>query len=194
MACLRKNFSILVSPCFQNSTAKFVNPCKGHPIRKFIKECWSKCGCARNCGNRVVQRGISRHLQVFLTPGEKGWGLRAAEELPWGAFICEYVGEILTNNELYERNNQMVSNGKHTYPTLLDADWVTEDVLEDDHALCLDGTFYGNVARFINHRCSDANLIVIPVEIETPDHHYYHPAFFTTRQIKPFEELIWTSR
>jgi hypothetical protein len=32
--------------------------------KKFIKECWSKCGCARNCGNRVVQRGISRHLQV----------------------------------------------------------------------------------------------------------------------------------
>ncbi|KAM3370468.1 hypothetical protein ACQJBY_018037 [Aegilops geniculata] len=185
--CSRERVKIVNS---ESPNAK-VNPCKGHPIRKFIKECWSKCGCTRNCGNRVVQRGISRHLQVSLTPGEKGWGVRAAEELPRGAFICEYVGEILTNNELYERNNQMASKGKHTYPTLLDADWVTEDVLEDDHALCLDGTFYGNVARFINHRCSDANLIVIPVEIETPDHHYYHPAIFTTKQIKPFEELTW---
>jgi hypothetical protein len=23
-------------------------------------------------------------------------------------------------------------------------------------------------------RCYDANLVQIPVEVETPDHHYYH--------------------
>lgn len=38
--------------------------CKGHSIQKFIKECWRKCGCSRNCGNRVVQRGITRNLQA----------------------------------------------------------------------------------------------------------------------------------
>ena len=38
--------------------------CKGHIIKKFIKECWRKCGCSRNCGNRVVQRGITRNLQA----------------------------------------------------------------------------------------------------------------------------------
>ena len=38
--------------------------CKGHLIRKFIKECWRKCGCDMQCGNRVVQRGISSKLQV----------------------------------------------------------------------------------------------------------------------------------
>ncbi|KAM0891934.1 hypothetical protein ACQ4PT_026097 [Festuca glaucescens] len=159
--------------------------------KRFIKECWSKCGCARNCGNRVVQRGISRHLQVFLTPGNKGWGLRAAEELPRGTFVCEYAGEILTNNELYERNNQETANARHTYPVYLNSDRQTEDILEDDTALCLDATFYGNVARFINHRCNDANIIEVPVEIETPDHHYYHIAFFTKRKVKRFEELTW---
>lgn len=46
--------------------------CKGHLIRKFIKECWSKCGCDMQCGNRVVQRGLRCKLQVscslnFLT-------------------------------------------------------------------------------------------------------------------------------
>ncbi|KAK3158479.1 hypothetical protein QOZ80_2AG0137770 [Eleusine coracana subsp. coracana] len=167
------------------------DPCKGHLIRKFIKECWRKCGCTRNCGNRVVQRGITCSLQVFLTPEGKGWGLRTAEKLPPGAFICEYVGEILTNTELYERNTQRTSNAKHTYPLNLNADWGTEGVLKDDEALCLDGTFYGNVARFINHRCFDGNLIGIPVEIETPDHHYYHLAFFTKRQVEPYEELTW---
>jgi SET domain-containing protein len=97
-------------------------------------------------------------FQVFLTPGKKGWGLRSAERLPCGAFVCEYIGEILTNTELYERNTELYGknnkkgNTRHTYPVLLDADWGTEHVLKDDEALCLDGTFYGNVARFINHR------------------------------------------
>ena len=88
---------------------------------------------------------------MFLTPGKKGWGLRPAEKLPQGAFVCEYVGEILTNTELYERN-QITGKTKHTYPVTLDADWGTEGVLNDEETLCLDATFYGNVARFINHR------------------------------------------
>ncbi|KAI3744127.1 hypothetical protein L1987_57203 [Smallanthus sonchifolius] len=70
--------------------------CKGHLVRKFIKECWYKCGCGFNCGNRVVQRGIQAKFQ--------------------------YVGEIVTNSELFERNKQN-ENEEHTYPVLLDADW-----------------------------------------------------------------------
>ncbi|PIN16729.1 Histone-lysine N-methyltransferase [Handroanthus impetiginosus] len=135
--------------------AKNVNKpgkCKGHVLRKFIKECWRKCGCNMQCGNRVVQRGITTKLQVFLTSEGKGWGLRTLEELPKGAFICEYVGEILTNIELYERNKKSSGQDKHVYPVLLDADWATEGVLKDEDALCLDATHFGNVARFINHR------------------------------------------
>ncbi|RVW81787.1 Histone-lysine N-methyltransferase SUVR4 [Vitis vinifera] len=128
------------------------DPCKGHLVRKFIKECWRKCGCSMYCGNRIVQRGITFKLQVFMTHEGKGWGLRTLEALPKGAFVCEYVGEILTNMELYERNKQSNGNDRHTYPVLLDADWGSEGVLKDEEALCLDATFYGNVARFINHR------------------------------------------
>lgn len=166
-------------------------PCKGHLKRKFIKECWSKCGCGKQCGNRIVQRGITWNLQVFLTPEGKGWGLRTLEDLPKGVFVCEYVGEILTNAELYDRNMQRRSSGKHMYPVLLDADWDSDGVLNDEEALCLDATSYGNIARFINHRCLDANLIEIPVEVETPDHRYYHLALFTTRKIDALEELTW---
>jgi len=43
-----------------------LEPCKGHLKQKFIKECWSKCGCGKHCGNRVVQRGISCKLQVIV--------------------------------------------------------------------------------------------------------------------------------
>lgn len=176
----------------ERSKEGVVEKCQGHLMRRFIKECWWKCGCDNQCGNRVVQRGINRKLQVFMTPEGKGWGLRTLEDLPEGAFVCEYVGEILTNAELFERVSQRRASGEvHAYPVLLDADWGAEGVLKDEEALCLDATNYGNVGRFINHRCVDSNMVEIPVEVETPDHHYYHLAFFTTREVKALEELTW---
>ncbi|PKA59421.1 Histone-lysine N-methyltransferase SUVR2 [Apostasia shenzhenica] len=178
-------------PIEKSKNEKNPESCKGHLVRKFIKECWSKCGCSKQCGNRVVQRSITRNLQVFYTAEGKGWGLRTLEELPRGAFICEYIGEILTNTELYDRTIQKTGSAKHSYPVLLDADWGSEASLRDEEALCLDATFYGNIGRFVNHRCLDANLVEVPVEWETPDHHYYHLAFFTTRKIEALEELTW---
>ncbi|CAL9242084.1 unnamed protein product [Arabidopsis halleri] len=163
-----------------------LQPCKGHLKRKVIKECWSKCGCMKKCGNRVVQLGIHNKLQVFFTPNGRGWGLRTLEKLPKGGFVCEFAGEILTLPELFQRSSEML-----TSPVLLDAYWGSEDISGDDKALCLDGTHYGNISRFINHRCLDANLIEIPVHVETTDLHYYHLAFFTTREIDAMEELTW---
>ncbi|XP_058207893.1 probable inactive histone-lysine N-methyltransferase SUVR2 isoform X1 [Rhododendron vialii] len=165
--------------------------CKGHLSRKFIKECWWKCGCNKQCGNRVVQRGLNCSVQVFMTPEGKGWGLRTLQDLPKGAFVCEYVGEILTNAELSDRISKSPNSEGLAYLVLLDANWGSGGVLKDEEALCLDATNYGNVARFINHRCFDPNLVEIPVEVETPDHRYYRLAFFTTRKVEAFEELTW---
>ena len=166
-------------------------PCRGHLVRKFIKECWSKCGCNMQCGNRVVQRGIRCNLQVFFTEEGRGWGLRTLDDLPKGTFVCEYAGEILTHIELHERAIQNMQNARYTHPILLDAGWCSGGEPKDEEALCLDGTFYGNVGRFINHRCCDANLAMIPIEVETPDHQYYHVAFFTSKKVEAFEELTW---
>jgi hypothetical protein len=65
--------------------------------------------------------------------------------------VCEFVGEILTIKELYERNMKCAENGKSTYPILLDADW-DSGFMKDEEALCLDAASFGNIARFINHR------------------------------------------
>jgi len=81
------------------------------------------------------------------------------EDLPKGIFVCEYVGEVVTNTELDERNKQSRVNQRHTYPVQLDADWGSESILDDDYALCLDATNYGNVARFINHRYLSLPLV-----------------------------------
>ena len=101
----------------------------------------------------------------------------------------------------------------------LDADWATEQKVDDSNALCLDSPLFGNVARFLNHkykaesvlcfffspftsflgltlvpghyRCGDPNLVDVPVSIESVDRHCYHVAFFTNRIIEVGEELMW---
>lgn len=89
-------------PLDRSKNKSLSEKCRGHLLRKFIKECWYKCGCGMDCGNRVVRRGVKFKLQVFMTSEGKGWGLRTLEDLPKGAFVCEYVGEVITNTELYE--------------------------------------------------------------------------------------------
>ncbi|KAK4482485.1 hypothetical protein RD792_009643, partial [Penstemon davidsonii] len=138
-------------PLKKSNVNSLSDTCEGHVVRKFIKECWYKCGCSMKCGNRVVQQGIRVKLQVFMTPDQRGWGLRTLEVVPKGAFICEYAGEVVTTTELFQRNVQNYG-GKHTHSVVLDADWKYEGILKDEKALCLDATGYGNVARFINHR------------------------------------------
>ncbi|XP_075492713.1 putative inactive histone-lysine N-methyltransferase SUVR2 isoform X1 [Primulina tabacum] len=179
-------FFCKLCPLQKSINQDVTEPCKGHLMRKFIKECWWKCGCNKQCGNRVVQRGITYRIQVFMTSEGKGWGLRTLEDIPKGAFVCEYVGEVLTNSELFDRVSRSPQGMKHSYPVLLDADWGSKGVLKDEEALYLDSTCYGNVARFINHRCYDSNLVSIPVEVETPDHHYYHLALFSYKKCESY--------
>ncbi|KAI3744128.1 hypothetical protein L1987_57204 [Smallanthus sonchifolius] len=192
--------------CAVETGGEFAYTSEGLVDEKFLKNCiditlkpskkdyfyCDDCPLERMKKKRTnqLQSGSCKGHLVFMTPEGKGWGLRNLEDLPRGTFVCEHVGEIVTNSELFERNEQN-KNEQHTYPVLLDADWSSEGFLKDEEALCLDATSFGNVARFINHRCVDANMVEIPVEVESPDHHYYHHAFFTTREVKAMEELTW---
>lgn len=142
----------------------------------FIKECWGACDCASPCINRVVQRGLVREVQVFWTGSEKEWGIRALKDLPMGCFVFEFIGEIVTTAEMEKRVVQALTDSEEPYiqNVVLDADWHLEKEIDDSRALCLDGTFLGNVTRYINHRCWDANLVDVPVSIEYDTRHYYH--------------------
>ncbi|XP_047339359.1 histone-lysine N-methyltransferase SUVR4-like isoform X2 [Impatiens glandulifera] len=144
--------------------------------------------------DQAVQHGITINLQVFMTPEGRGCGLQTLQDLPKGAFVCEYVGKILTNEEFYKRASARANSEEaHAYLVLLDADWSCAEkrILKDEKALCLDYSRYGNISRFIYHRCFNPSLVGIPVKVETPNHTYYHLAFFTTREVKAFEELTW---
>jgi SET domain-containing protein len=114
---------------------------------------------------------------VFWTVEGKGWGIRSVEELLAGAFVFEFIGEILTNTEMDTRNKYSRKRNRGPvadYSLILDADDRMEEVVTDDSAFCLDACKFGNVARFLNHRCGDANLVHHNVHIERRSAQLYH--------------------
>ena len=117
--------------------------------RTFIRECSVRCRCHNKCGNRIVQQGMKYGVEIFQTKNA-GWGVRASRPIPKGAFLFELVGEILTNAEMMVRGLQ--APARSSFAIQLDADLVTEARHDDNSALCLDSSFFGNVARFLNHR------------------------------------------
>lgn len=71
-----------------------------------IYECNSRCKCSKiSCLNRVVQFPMSQRLQLFKTP-QKGWGVRCLNDIPKGAFVCIYVGNLLNGDDADEQGKQ----------------------------------------------------------------------------------------
>lgn len=70
-----------------------------------IFECNQACRCNRiTCRNRVVQNGITCKFQLFRTE-ERGWGIKTLSLIPKGTFVCEYVGEIISDWEADHRED-----------------------------------------------------------------------------------------
>lgn len=135
-------------------------------------ECNDLCHCDVNiCKNRLVQKGPRRNLEIFDSPLFKSKGLRTTINIPCGAFICEYAGELLTLTEakrrlgLIDKISQMnyvlclneyakkESNGKTKYKTA--------------QVTCVDPANRGNIGRYLNHSCNP-NCEILPVRINCP--------------------------
>ncbi|RWR95661.1 SET domain-containing protein [Cinnamomum micranthum f. kanehirae] len=151
-----------------------------------VYECNSMCSCERTCQNRVLQKGLQVKLEVFKTE-KKGWGVRAGEAIPRGTFICEYVGEVLSDQEA---NNRYENEG---CSYLYDISAHIEDMNgmnEGTVPYVIDATHYGNVSRFINHSCSP-NLVNYQVLVESMDCQLAHIGFYASRDIVLGEELAY---
>ncbi|KAI5636816.1 SET domain-containing protein [Phthorimaea operculella] len=66
------------------------------PLPSGIYECNSRCKCKQTCLNRVAQHPLQLKLQVFKTLN-RGWGIRALNDVPKGSFLCIYAGNLLTD-------------------------------------------------------------------------------------------------
>lgn len=69
-----------------------------------------------------------------------GQGCYAGEFIPAGAFIVEYVGELIGAEEAYRREQDPTRPGIYTF-------WIGDD-------WAIDGYRKDNTARFINHSCA----------------------------------------
>lgn len=68
-----------------------------------IFECNQLCSCnAITCNNRVVQHGLTQRFQLFKSES-KGWSIRTLRNISKGTFICEYIGEIISDLEADRR-------------------------------------------------------------------------------------------
>ncbi|CAK9299740.1 unnamed protein product [Gordionus sp. m RMFG-2023] len=177
--CSQENCSCINESggCFYDQEGRLVSDFnyKNSPV---IFECNKGCRCWNNCVNRVVQNGINCRLQVFLTP-QKGWSVRTLQKILKGTFVCEYIGELISDKEADERQDDSY---------LFDLEYKEGD-LKTSHSFCIDARFYGNVSRFLNHNCQP-NLS--PVKIHSQDHQdlrFPRISFFATRDISPYEEL-----
>ncbi|XP_069729111.1 histone-lysine N-methyltransferase EHMT1 isoform X4 [Phaenicophaeus curvirostris] len=137
-----------------------------------IFECNHACSCWRTCRNRVVQNGLRTRLQLYRTQ-KMGWGVRTMQDIPPGTFVCEYVGELISDSEADVREEDSY---------LFDLDNKGGEVY------CIDARFYGNISRFINHLC-EPNLIPVRVFMSHQDLRFPRIAFFSTRHIEAGEEL-----
>ncbi|XP_052720602.1 uncharacterized protein LOC128192160 isoform X2 [Crassostrea angulata] len=137
-----------------------------------IFECNKGCRCWSTCNNRVVQNGITCRLQLVKTEG-RGWGVKTLLDIPKGIFICEYIGELISDSE---------ADGREDDSYLFDLD------NRDGDTYCIDARRYGNISRFINHLC-EPNIIPVKVFVDHQDLRFPRICFFSSREIKADEEL-----
>ncbi|XP_028058530.1 histone-lysine N-methyltransferase SUVR5-like isoform X2 [Camellia sinensis] len=171
---------------------RFPYDAKGRIILKegyLVYECNHICSCSRSCQNRVLQNGVQVKLEVFKTEN-KGWAVRAREEILCGTFVCEYVGEVIDEQEA---NKRRIRYGQEGWGYFYVIDSHINDMsrlIEGQLPYIIDATSYGNVSRYINHSCAP-NLVNHQVLVESMDCQLAHIGLYANRDIAAGEELTY---
>ncbi|KAM0910124.1 hypothetical protein ACQ4PT_014381 [Festuca glaucescens] len=166
--------------------------------KPLVYECGPSCKCPPTCHNRVGQKGMKFRLQVFKTKS-MGWGVKTLEFIPSGSFVCEYIGEVLDDEEAQKRmtDEYLFAIGHNYYDEAL---WeglsrsipsLQKGPGEDEDAgFAVDASNMGNFAKFINHSCTP-NLYAQNVLYDHDDKSAPHIMFFACEDIPPGQELAY---
>ncbi|CAG9772117.1 unnamed protein product [Ceutorhynchus assimilis] len=125
-------------------------------------ECNDQCQCKNSfCGNKLVQCGPRKGLKVRVCDDErKGEGIFTERLINSGNFVCEYVGEIISEKEASTRFKINAKHKRMNYIFCID-----EYFGENNIKTFIDPTVYGNIGRYINHSC-DPNCIMVISRIQ----------------------------
>jgi hypothetical protein len=127
-----------------------------------IKRVSKKMATESNTANVTTSKDEREAANVEGTL--KMWGLFALEDIPSGAFLMEYRGEVLTKKQGDMRGSCYDANGlsylfdmNDPEPNDARENLIQKVYFNEFFPLCIDAMFYGNEARFINHSC-DPNV------------------------------------
>uniref|UniRef100_A0A1I8IES2 SET domain-containing protein n=1 Tax=Macrostomum lignano TaxID=282301 RepID=A0A1I8IES2_9PLAT len=155
--------------------------------------------------------------QVFRT-ARKGWGIRTLHDIPKGAFICIYAGEVY-NEETAVRYGTELGDEYQAELDLIEIMQMEKEGFErfarepedrvrfnsssasgpvdlrtswfgESHPYVMDAKQRGNLGRYMNHSC-EPNCRVQSVFVKTHDPRFPETAFFALRRISAGEELCW---
>lgn len=137
-------------------------------------ECGLKCRCGEYCDNQQFQRHNYSPCSVFDTTN-KGFGIKADEDIPAETFVIEYVGEVLDQKQFEKRAKKYSENKNiHYYFMALKSNAI------------IDATKRGNISRFINHSCdpnAETQKWTVNGELRV--------GFFSRKDIKKGEEITF---
>ncbi|XP_049331192.1 histone-lysine N-methyltransferase, H3 lysine-36 specific [Astyanax mexicanus] len=110
--------------------------------RMLMYECNPQvCAAGERCQNQCFTKREYSPVEIFRTLS-RGWGLRSVSEIKKGAFVSEYVGEMIDEEECRARIKHAQDNDiSNFYMLTLDKDRI------------IDAGPKGNEARFMNHCC-----------------------------------------
>ncbi|KAJ1433328.1 hypothetical protein B484DRAFT_326799, partial [Ochromonadaceae sp. CCMP2298] len=114
------------------------------------------------------------------------------DDIQINTFICDYLGEVLTESNA--ENRGLVLSDEYLYNSdfygILVQDKAITKTENEDVTYTLDARWYGNVARFLNHKC-EPNLDKKIVFSDSQDYRLPRIAFFSGEFIKAGTELSY---
>ncbi|KAL2905681.1 Histone-lysine N-methyltransferase SUVR5 [Bienertia sinuspersici] len=147
-----------------------------------VYECNHMCKCSSKCLNRVLQNGVRVKMEVFKTE-KKGWAVRACETILRGTFVCEYVGEVLDEQEASRRRKR--KDGCDYFYDMGSHMQHVSELMEAEVKYVIDATKYGNVSS-----CCP-NLQSHLVLVESMDFQFAHVGFYANQDIAAGEEICF---
>ncbi|KAI0784095.1 hypothetical protein C8Q75DRAFT_781265 [Abortiporus biennis] len=137
-----------------------------HP--ELCKPCFSE---SINCRNIQLQQSVVKHTVV--KPSQYGLGLFLLEKVYGNELICEYIGELVKEEYLVERDIINKHTGRNYIYGL-------------NKLYCIDSARSGNPSRFINHAPGDQANCSVKILLVNEDHRI---GVYTRRTLRAGTEL-----